>query len=256
VITTLIKGLIPGSLLFLILGQLVGVALLFAGRSGARWGRRWLAALLALYWVLSLQGTSDLLIYGLSHRYRSLWTPADAHNARVVVVLGNGARVRSANGQELSTVNLQSAHNALEGARLYRMLDAPIVVASGGVPDPFVKTPESDTLAHALQSLGVPAERIVVDPVSRNTWQQATNIIEWLRAHGEHEFVLVTSPEHMFRAEQAFIAQGLPPRPSLSSLRYGGAPAWRPTLFALQGSEQAIYEYLAIAYYQVRGRLP
>lgn len=252
---TLIKSLLPGSLLFLILGQAIGVALLFAGPSSARYGRRWLAALLALYAILSLQGTSDLLIRGLSSGYTSLGTPEAAHDADVVVVLGNGARVRSASGQEITTVNPQSAFNALEAARLYRMLRQPMILASGGTPDPSTRTTESEILARALRDLGVPADRIATEGGSRNTDEQAANVANWLESRGKRSFVLVTTREHMFRATRALAARGVTPLPSTSWLRYGGNPWWRPTLFSLEGSREALYEYLAVAYYWMTGRL-
>jgi uncharacterized SAM-binding protein YcdF (DUF218 family) len=150
-----LKAFIPGSLLFLILGQAIGVLLLFAGTRAARWGRRWLVGLLIVYLVLGLQGTSDLLISGLSHEYGSIWSVDQAQGARIIVVLSNGVRAGRTTIQEVAVVNTQSAHNALEAARLYRLLGDPEVVASGGVTDPLARGPESKTLAAALTTLGI-----------------------------------------------------------------------------------------------------
>jgi uncharacterized SAM-binding protein YcdF (DUF218 family) len=247
--------LIPGSLVFLLLGQAFGVLLLLQGTRGARWGRRWMVGLLCLYAVLSLQGTSDLLIYGLSGEYGSVWTADQARGAQVIVVLSNGVGGGRTAEQEMAVVNLQSAHNALEAARLYRLLGKPEIIVSGGITDRLARAPESAALATAVEALGVPRERILEERTSQTTRQQAVNVAALLKARGDTRFVLVTVPEHMRRAAGMFAREGLHPICSLSQLRYGGSPPWRPTRFALQGSEQAIYEYFAWIFYRIRGWL-
>jgi uncharacterized SAM-binding protein YcdF (DUF218 family) len=245
--------LIPGSLLFLVLGQAIGLVLLFGTPRTARWGRRWITSLLCLYGVLSLQGTSDLLVFGLSHEFGRLWTADAAVGARIIVVLSNGVGGGRTDLQEMAVVNLQSAYNALESARLYRLLGDPIIVASGGVTDRLARAPESAALTAALSQLGVPEARIVQEKASLTTYQQVINVSAWLKARGDTRFVLVTTPEHMRRAVGAFATQGLRPIPSVSPLRYGGSPWWRPTRYALQGSENASYEYFAWCWYRIRG---
>jgi uncharacterized SAM-binding protein YcdF (DUF218 family) len=247
--------LIPGSLPFLLIGQTLGVVLLLMGARAARWGRRWLVALLCVYLALSLQGTSDLLIYGLSREYGSVWTRDQAAGAHVLVVLSNGVRGGRTAEQEVAVVNLQSAHNALEAARLYRLLGNPQIIVSGGITDRLARAPESAALASALEALGVPHERIVEERTSQTTRQQAVNVAALLEERHETQFVLVTVPEHMRRATGLFARQGLHPICSLAQLRYGGSPPWRPTRFALQGSENAIYEYFAWVFYRIRGWL-
>ncbi len=243
---TATKGLIPGSLLFLLFGLLIGVVLLFATPRRARWGRVWLSALLALYFLLSLQGTSDVLVHGLGGSYHSLRTAREARGARVVVVLGNGADRIELPAGELGVLNVQSAYNALEAVRVYRLLGDPLVLASGG-------RAESATLKTALRELGVPEGRVVEEDTSTTTLLQGGNVAQWLRQHGEPTFVLVTTPEHMRRAVGVFTALGLHPIPSVSGINYGGPPFWKPTGYALQGSRSAIYEYLAWVFYLVRG---
>jgi len=252
---TVKQFLVPGSLFFLLFAMSVGVVLLFGRGRAPRWGRRWLASLLAFYAVLSLQVTSDLLIWGLSGRFASISSAEQAQGARLIVVLSNGVRGGRTPLQELAVVNNQSAHNALEGARLYRLLNDPTLLASGGVTDPLARAPESQALAAGLEALGVPADRIVQESRSHTTHEQAVLVSQWLKARGESRFVLVTTPEHMRRAVGAFEAQGVHPIPSVAALRYGGEPAWQPTRYALQGSEAAIYEYLAWCMYRARGWL-
>jgi uncharacterized SAM-binding protein YcdF (DUF218 family) len=246
--------LTPGSVRFLVMGLGFGLALLLAPPRVARWGRRWLLALAGLYIVLSLQGTSDLLISGLSVPVKPIRTAADAADVHIMVVLSNGANDLAANGTTLAMVNLQSGSNALEGARLYRALDSPLVIASGGRPvGSGPGPPESRAMAAALERQGVPAARIVEEPASRTTREQAVNVGRLLRERGDTRFVLVTVPEHMRRAAGAFRALGFDPVPSPSALRYGGQPFWLPTLYALRGSSGALHEYMALAFYKLQG---
>ena len=228
---------------------LVGVVLLFLSPRYQRWGRWWLASVVLVLILLMLQGTSDLLVGGLGRGFHSLRSVGDASGATVVVVLSNGVRSTRTGDQELSAVNLQTAFNALEAARVYRLLGDPVVLASGGSPFPGRAAPEGQTLGRALVLLGVPAPRIEVEGRSGTTYEQVLGCADWLNAHAVTTFVLVTSPEHMRRAVGVFRAQGLSPIPSPSKIQYGGSPFWRPTSYAFEGSVSAVYEYLAIGFY-------
>jgi uncharacterized SAM-binding protein YcdF (DUF218 family) len=155
--------------------------------------------------------------------------------------------------QEVAVVNLQSSFNALEGARLYRLLGEPQMLVSGGLSGSLAIASESQVLASALEQLGVPQAHIALESRSPSTYWQVVNVASWLRAHEVGPFVLVSSPEHMRRAVGIFRKQGLDPIPSISRIQYGGSPVWLPTGYALRGSQSAIYEYLAMCFYRWRG---
>lgn len=249
----IVNTLTPGSLSFLIGGLGIGLGLLLAPPRVARWGRRWLILLVGLYATLSLQGTSDFLVSGLSVPSQAIRAPADAANVSVIVVLSNGATDVAGTGGTRWVVNLQSGFNAFEGARLYRVLGDPLIIASGGRVSSRPGPPESQALAADLGGRGVPAAQIVEESSSRTTREQAVNVGQLLRARGDTRFVLVTVPEHMRRAAGCFRVLGFDAVPSPSPLQYGGRPFWRPTFYALAGSKNAIHEYMALAFYKMRG---
>lgn len=249
-VSDLVKDLIPGSLPFLLAGVAVAAALLVFRRT-ARWGVRLLLALLAMYAVLSLQGTSDALLRGLWSE-PPLRRAADARGARVIAVLGNGAVRLQLEDRGLYLLNAQTAYNAIEAARVYALLGDVDVIASGGPADNGLGS-EGQALAEGLTSMGVPRERIALEANSHTTRQQCEAIAAMLKTRGERQFVLITTPEHMWRASAVFKALGVTPIPSASGIVYGGPPFWKPTRYALQGSHNAIYEYIGVALYKIRG---
>lgn len=251
--------LIPGSIPFLLMGLTVGVALLHK-RTTARWGRRWLTALVAAYWIASTPLGSRMLAAGLHRGYGSLVQAEQAEGATAVVVLSGGSLTYRARGEEISVLSEPSAFRALEAARVYRLLDSPWVVVSGGIGDPDRQlNPESETMRDELVRAGVPAERILVEPASSDTREQALNLRPLLAEHGIVRFVLVTSPTHVWRALAVFEALGLHPVPSVSAWRSEGLPdrLWQvlPSTSSLFNSQSAMREYLALAYYWSRGWL-
>ncbi len=244
----------PGSLPLLLMGAAGGLLLLvWPGRS-RRWGARWLFLLFAVYALLSLQLTSDLLNRSLAVDAPLIDGPAAAPGVATVVVLSNGAGFVTIHGDTRWRVNVLSGANAVEGARLYHALGDPLVVASGGrAIGSGDGPPESRALAEALERGGVPPDRVLQDSRSRTTREQALNVGALLRQRGVTRFVLVTVPEHMRRAAGAFRVQGFDPVPSPSALHWGDPPLWHLNFGALRGSAGALHEHAALLFYRVQG---
>jgi uncharacterized SAM-binding protein YcdF (DUF218 family) len=194
-------------------------------------------------------------VAGLSGGSTPLTDRAEAHGARAIVVLSNGVHVHHSGEQHLAVPSGQTAANALEGARVSRLLADPVILASGGRSDPDSNVAESEVVAAALEALRIPASRIVLESTSGTTYEQAVNLAAWLRAHGRPPFVLVTAPEHMRRAAGVFRAVGMPPDALSAPASEVDSPAWQPSLPALARSESALYEYVAWCFYRWRGWL-
>lgn len=248
---------IPGSVAVLLLGLLAGVLLLFAGERARRLGRRWLLALLVLYWLWATPIVGAGLIAGLAAGYRPIVDPDEVRDCQAIVVLSGGSRTFTLQGMRLHETTPSTAFRTLETARLYRMFQPGIVIVSGGMGDARVQLdPESDVMRQDLVALGVPSERIVMETASTTTREQAANLAPLLRARGADPFVLVTSPYHIRRATKLFQAMGLHPVPASAPMRSEGVPGrsqFVPHPEALLVSEIAMREYLALLYYFVRG---
>ncbi len=258
-VADLVKNyLVPGSISFFVIALAVGVLLLYGGDRLKRLGRAWLTLLAVLYWALSTWIVADALAAGLIRGYRPLATAAEAKGATTIVVLSVGSTAYSVNGQEVPELGKNSAFNVLEVARVYRLLDKPLVVASGGAGGPDTpRAADSEMMRDSLVKLGVPADRIVLESKSRNTREQATFTAEILRKRGVKAIVLVTAPEHISRAASTFAALGFTVVPSVSAFKAPDRGSLfgrlRPSRGALLQSDWAVYEYLARGFYWLQG---
>jgi uncharacterized SAM-binding protein YcdF (DUF218 family) len=252
--------LLPGSMSLLLLGLLVGVGLLFAGERGKRWGRVWLIALLASYWLLATPAFAASLEALLSRGYAPIESAEQAKGAQAIVVLSGGSA--SVDGPEgrIDSLSSASAIRLLEGVRLYRLLEDPWVVLSGGPPgDDSTATPEAVAMQRELVRLGVPPERILVEMASEDTHAQAQRIQPVLADHEADPFVLVTSGWHLPRSMGTFRRAGMTPVASAAEGRsVGGEEAgllFLPSESALARSRLMAREVFALIYYRLRGWL-
>ena len=254
-----IKERLPlGSPLTLFLVLSVGVVLLYV-RPSSRLARRFFLTSAIGFWFVTSAIGAGVLSAGLSHGLSQLQSRADAHGAEAVVVLGAGATTLSAGGQIAGVLTTTSVLRVLEAARVSKVIDARVVIASGGIPRPDLELrPESVLLREALVAAGVPPERIVEESASRSTREQAHVIPPLLRAHGARQFVLVTSPAHMRRALAVFRLEGTDPVPSVSLTRseqIPPPPLLIPNDESLGLSSAAAYDYAAWVYYWWNGWL-
>jgi len=234
----------------------IGAILLFLR---PRWGRRWIVAVVAGYWIASTPFGSALLVTPLVHPFHSIEDPREAASAGAVVVLGGGIRAIRARSEALSYPSDSTSLRALEAARVFRLLGGrPLVVASGGPTNTESQTSEGVQIAVALATLNVPRDRIIIEETSRTTHDQAIVVTRLLKSRGISRFVLVTSPTHMSRAAAVFRAQHADVIPSTTA---PGPEHPRPPLFflpnedALQVTDSALYDYAGILYYWSQGWL-
>jgi len=249
-------ALLPGSIQSLVVGLVIGVALLYGRDRARRLGRYWLTALTVGYLAMSLPVGAEILVRGLARGFGSIAAASDAGGATAIVVLAGGSQRYSNLHSGVEFVSEASALRALEAARIYHLLSSPLVITSGWRMRGRTRS-EAALLADALISLGVPAGRIIRETRSMNTHEHAIYVPTVLRQQGVERFVLVTSATHIRRAVRAFEAQELHPVPSMSAMRSSrpgrGMRDWWPGGDTLHISGQAIYELFGLMYYWSRG---
>ncbi len=184
----------------------LGLLLQLAGQAGRRqrWGPWLSGGGIALIWLFAMPVTSRQLIWGLEERSAAL-TPAVIPRADAVVVLGGGLRPALAPRQGVEVA--EGGDRLLTGVRLLRQGKAPLLLTSGGKvsftgADPA--PPEAETARSLAIELGVPAKRILLNPGSRTTAEEAEAIDALGRQRGWKRLLLVTSAFHMPRSLASF----------------------------------------------------
>jgi uncharacterized SAM-binding protein YcdF (DUF218 family) len=244
--------LVPGSTTLLLLALALGVVLLYGGPLAWRLGRLWLALVLVAYLVLATPAVANGLLSSLQGSAGSLTKIEEARGASVLVVLGNGAVGYRQGDLVVHYLLRRTAFCVLEAARLHALLKPSLVILSGGPPPQHAgDLPEAEVMRRELLRQGVPDDVLLVEGASRNTAEQADNVVALLRPRNVTHIVLVTTPGHVERATALLVRRGIDVTPSVPlALRYGQADdswwRWVPSMAALRGSESAMYEYLAI----------
>lgn len=232
---------------------------LVAGGTWAYWHRRMgLAAVgvgVLILWVPATPIFSDWVQGTLEQRHPpdsvAAAPPADA-----IVTLGGAI---GAPRPPRVYPDLNGASDRLwHAARLYRAGKAPYVIASGGtLPWKDQRFREAPAMQDLLVSWGVPADSVILESTSANTYENATNTADIVDARGFERVILVTSALHMRRALATFRSAGVPAMPMATDYRVvQGAPTLLsvlPDAGALQASTAAIREYAGYVVYDWRG---
>lgn len=181
---------------------------------------------------------------------------ADMADAQAIVVLGGG-RLGAApeyDGQDVpSASSLQRIRYA---ARLQRATKLPLLV-SGGQPDGATVS-EAAIMARSLrEDFGVPVQWL--EQQSNNTAQNARFSARILQQAGIRKILLVTDALHMQRAKTVFMQAGLEVTPAPTVFLSAAAPTvadYFPRAQWLQRASYAMHEWLGLAWYGLRHRLP
>jgi len=244
-----------GSVTSLVLGMLIGVLWLWAAAQ-SKWPKRWLAAVALISLTATVHGVARIASWPLRHGFQS-FEKTDAPPApTAIVVLGAGARTVHGSGGKIGVLTLGGAAHVLEAARLFRLLDRPWIVSSGGAPAGYDMIPESETMKNALVDLGVPAERIVLESSSRVTRDEAVLTARILHDLGITSCIVVTSDLHMRRALASFRHEGLRAVPAIARDPLDSQRpllSWLPTTQGMAYSQDVVHEYVGLAWYWWRG---
>lgn len=248
----LVNDVLPGTLPFLVLGVCLGVLLLYASDRKRRLGRLWLLLLALFYVAGSTRTGANLMLAPLYRHTAYVHDVAAAQGATAVVMLNPGANAFRARGQDYFGIHEDAALRALETARVYRLLGDPLVIVQGDAPDRGNGPPLGGIYSRVLADLGVPANRIVIEPDSRDTRQHAENLKPYLEKHGIKRFVMVTSPFHMRRSIATFRREGYDFVPSAAAVDSELDQVSRPFPFREDNLDRValgMHEYVGLAYY-------
>lgn len=199
---------------------------------------------------------SSYLIASLERQYLPVPVP-ESPTADAIVVLGG--TVGAAEYPRIEVDITRRSDRVLHAARLYQAQKAPIIIATGGsIKWMSGKNHEAIAIRRLLEELGVPANAILNEVESLNTYQNAINTKRLLTKHGSKDILLVTSASHMPRALATFRTMGIKTIPSPTDYTVIDRENlsifdFLPDSEALTGTTQAIKEYLGLIVYRWRG---
>jgi uncharacterized SAM-binding protein YcdF (DUF218 family) len=206
--------------------------------------------------VASTPLTAVALVEALTPDYPAVQVPADARGATAIVVLGAGMDTYRSRGDVYDAATREHSLRMLEAARVYRVLDRPWVVVTGGLGSE--RRTDAAHMFESLSALGVAEDRIVQEGKATNTRDHALLVPPLLAERGITQFVLVTSRQHMSRSLKVFRSVGLDPVPSSPEFYVGRGlvtDPFVPSVAALDVTTSLMYDQLALAYYWMRGWL-
>jgi len=196
--------LLPSNLLFAL--GLAGVVLMATGwrRAGAR-----MAAA-----SLILLAAAGFLPIGsqLTHALESRFPPWDAGRGAPdgIVVLGGAISPRLSHAFGEPVIGGDGGR-IIAMAKLARAYPNARIVYSGGDASLFSnQPPEADFVYPLLDSLGVSRDRVLLEPRSRNTYENAAFTKDLVQPKPTERWLLVTSAQHMPRAIGCFRRVGFP----------------------------------------------
>ncbi len=149
----------------------------------------------------------------------------------------------------------------LRAAELYRQGKPCLVIVSGYdavpvQPELTAKQPMQDI----LQVMGVPADRLVIEDQSRDTFENAVETCKIIRQRGLRTVLLVTTADHLVRATACFRKQGVDPIPAGCRYRSAAPPrnvlaGCLPVPGAVRDTHEAVHEWVGLCWYWLRGRI-
>ncbi|MGK0173127.1 MAG: uncharacterized SAM-binding protein YcdF (DUF218 family) [Gammaproteobacteria bacterium] len=243
----------------------LGLAILLALVAGFCLLMRWRRAAtsfgiisVTVLWICSAPSFADWAMGTLERQYppRAI---ADTPSADVAIVLGGA--VNQPMAPRVAIELIQSSDRVLHAARLYRAGKvARILVSGGNIPWlPSIET-EAQLIRRLLIEWGVPDEAIATAGASRNTYENALEIVQMRKNSSFDSALLVTSAAHMPRAMAVFRRAGIPVTASTTDVEVvDGAPftilRWLPDAGALAMTTAAMKEWIGFWAYRARGYL-
>lgn len=217
------------------------------------------AALLALLILAlsSLTSLGALIMNPLEERFQRPSPPPE--NVAGIVVLGGGfegAINLARGGYDINN----GGDRFIEAVALARRYPDAKIVISGGTGTVLLEGEgDADTAVRLFEALGIPRSRLILEPESRNTYENVSNIRTLVSPGRDETWLLVTSAFHMPRSMGLFRKAGFPvvpwPVDYRTSGREGIGILRDNALDALSTTTMAIREWCGLIAYKFAGRI-
>ncbi len=220
-----------------------------------QWGRRLAVVALLVGVVIAHAPVGEMMMYALEDRF-----PRPSLPARVDGIISLGGGIEFDIVEARGRIELDSAADRIvETVLLARHFPDAKVIYTGGLSNAvYSGSIDEKVLADYFASLGVEPGRLVVEPRSANTLQNAEFTRDLIKPLPDQTFLLVTSAFHMPRAMGTFRNAGWnvvawPVDYRTAGAREAGHFFYDPILFVSNFS-LAFKEYLGLFGYWVTGK--
>lgn len=246
--------LIAAPLSFAVLAGLLGLILRVTRFANA--GRVLVTGAVIALALGSMTPVGALLLRPLEDRFPQ--APAGLPAPAGIIVLGGAVDTAKsqARGQVWLDADAARMTAGFELARRYP--SARLVYAGGSAGFPFEGPPEAISARELWLSLGLPAERMLFEAKSRNTWENAVYTRELVKPKPGETWLLVTSAWHMPRSVGIFRRAGFPVVPYPVAYRtYGDGRDFRLTTPAIENLSELDFgmrEWIGLLAYWLSGK--
>ena len=232
----------------------VGLVLYRFRPSAARWpialGFSWIA-------IAGFLPLGNALVLPLEQRFENRQPTLAVGAVTGIIVLGGfeDGRVTSSRGG--LAIN-EAAERLTEAVRIGRLHPSLKIVFTGGVGDLFGGSDAGAAVRQYFLDAGISPERIIIENLSRDTYENAILTRRILKPAQNDRWLLVTSAYHMARAIGAFRQAGFNvisfpvdfrTRGAGDLLRFPGSVA-----AGLLRADLAVKEWIALISYRIAGR--
>jgi len=216
-------------------------------------GKLFISTGFLLLYLLSIGPVSSALIRPLETAAKSSRDGSGKVDA--IVVLGGGVKDLAWLGL-MPEPSEDSLARMVAGLRQYRALHIPIVFTGGSGDPAKPNLVEAEAMGRVAADLGFSGADILFETRSRNTAGNAQAVKSMIQGQ---RIMLVTSAYHMRRASALFRVQGFKVVPVPTGYVSDQHPFTSydliPHAGSLSVSSTALYEYLSLAWYGIKGDL-
>lgn len=211
-------------------------------------------------------GTISLFVFGLpfvssstagylERDYRS-YNRSDIKQLDVIVVLAGG--LKRGHGTVQDELTGLTYSRTVAGIRAFKLSNARIIVMSGGTGD-IEDTRLVDAMRALAMEMGVSADKIKIDPLSRNTFEHPVRVLDLPGVSRSDRIGVTTSAWHLPRAmaefRRYFLNAVAIPCDYRSSGTDNGLLGFVPSVDALEKNTTLIHEYIGRCWYLIRHAL-
>ena len=207
-----------------------------------------------LLMIFATYPVPDIMLRFLENRYQ---TASELPRADAVVVLTGMVNLKLSTPEYVEFND--SVERILTGIRLVKKEYGERLIIVGGSGNLHNQTKSEARILRAFAiDFDIAEEKILIEPDSRNTYENALKAKTLLEKYEISDFILVTSASHLPRSMWCFEKLGMNPIPYRVDPSIPPTPRYRlsdiiPSVGALRKTSRALHEYVGILIYKLAG---